>query len=165
MKKYIAILIVAMMMSLAIPLVGADTTDTATITVTFNNNAYVEIDVSPSTWNPTNGVGGGAENKTDFTLYNNGTASVNVEVKCSDASNGWQVADLGQSAGHDTFKMRAYYTGWEDINDTYTTGWITNWVPSDGSKTIGFEYTPPTSSSNSDANPTATITIQATISG
>ena len=132
----------------------------AKIILTFNNNAEASITIDPTTWNPSVGVGGQPENKTDFYLNNTGTARVNVEVKCSNADNSWVV---GPSAGHNTFVMEANVDGgeWITLETTDTTGFITEFLP--GSKTIGIQYTPPTSSSDATESPTATITFTATV--
>ena len=157
MKKLILIGALLFTLAAAIPIVGAG--DTATITITMNNNALANITVTPITWISEAGVDESNSTTGDyFTVENTGFVTVDLEIKGADSPGGWTIEN---AAGNDAFKVEYNVTAWTTVTDGYL-AFASDLAPV-GSDTIGFDLklTMPTSTSTAAAQSTV-ITLKAT---
>jgi len=160
-KKLLVIFVSTLFVLIAVDIVVAD--DSAVITIPMNNDATAEIDVTPGNWTPTAGVGANESTGTGgfFTIYNNGTLMVDVEIAGEDAA--WWGLSVDGNPSHDFFGLKYRLTTigtWNTINSLPST-FIDDFAR-DGVKGFDLWLFMPTSTSTSGFQATnVTFTVSA----
>jgi hypothetical protein len=133
---------------------------TANITIDLNNNAAADIDITPPTW--LTGAGIGADESSGeggfFTIYNNGTLTVDIYMSGQDAS----IWTLENTAGHDNFALKYNFTdvgSWNSVT-TSSSLWIDNFAYSTFKNFDLWLYMPTSTSTGDNQATNMTVTIQ-----